>query len=42
MPWCRKYSPGDTVLAGLETEAQEAKRGLWADPQTVLLWEWQR
>jgi hypothetical protein len=34
--WCwryRKYATGDTVLEGLEKEAQEAKKGLWADPQ---------
>jgi micrococcal nuclease len=30
--WYRKYAPGDTVLQGLEKEAREAKKGLWADP----------
>ena len=30
--WYRKNAPGDTVLEGLETEAREAKKGLWADP----------
>ena len=29
--WYRKYAPGDTVLEGLEEEAREAKKGLWAD-----------
>ncbi|MEO6110898.1 MAG: thermonuclease family protein [Nitrospiraceae bacterium] len=30
--WYRKYAPGDTALEGLEHEAREAKKGLWADP----------
>ena len=30
--WGRKYTPGDTVLEGLEHEAREAQKGLWADP----------
>jgi endonuclease YncB( thermonuclease family) len=38
--WYRKYSPGDTVLEGLENEAREARKGMWADPQPVLPWEW--
>jgi len=29
--WYRTYAPGDRVLEGLEKEAREAKRGLWAD-----------
>jgi endonuclease YncB( thermonuclease family) len=33
--WCRKYAPGDTVLEGLEKEAREARKGVWADPQPV-------
>ena len=40
--WYRKYAPGDTVLEGLETEAREAKRELWIDPQPVPPWEWRR
>lgn len=43
--WCwryRKYVPGDTVLEGLEKEAREAKKGLWADPHPVSPWEWRR
>ena len=40
--WYRKYAPGDTVLETLETEAREAKRGLWADPQPVPPWEWRK
>ena len=37
--WYRKYAPGDTVLEGLEKDAREAKKGLWADPQP---WEWRK
>ena len=40
--WYRKYAPGDTVLEGLENEAREAKRGLWADPRPVPPWEWRK
>jgi micrococcal nuclease len=40
--WYRKYAPVDTVLEGLETEAREAKKGLWADPQPVPPWEWRK
>lgn len=40
--WYRKYAPGDTVLEGLEYEAREAKKGLWADPQPVPPWEWRK
>ena len=37
--WYRKYAPGDTVLEGLEQDAREAKKGLWADPLPVPPWE---
>ena len=30
------------ILEGLETVAREAKKGLWADPQSVPLWEWRK
>jgi len=30
---------GGTVLAGLETEVGEAKKGLWADLHPVPPWE---
>jgi len=38
--WYRKYAPRDTVLEGLENEAREGRKGLWADPQPVPPWEW--
>ena len=40
--WYRKYAPGNTGLEGLEKEAREAKKGLWADPQPVPPWEWRK
>jgi endonuclease YncB( thermonuclease family) len=40
--WYRKYAPGDTTLQLLESDAREAKRGLWADPHPVPPWEWRK
>ena len=40
--WYRKYAPGHTVLEGLEKDAREAKKGLWADPQPVPPWAWRK
>jgi endonuclease YncB( thermonuclease family) len=40
--WYQKYAPGDTVLEGLEKDAREGKKGLWADPQPVPPWEWRK
>lgn len=40
--WYRKYAPDDLVLEGFETEAREAKRGLWIDPHPVPPWEWRK
>jgi len=38
--WYRKYAPEDSTLDRLETEAREAKRGLWMDPNPIPPWEW--
>ena len=35
-------APGETVLEGLEREAREAKKGLWADPAPIPPWEWKK
>jgi micrococcal nuclease len=40
--WYRKYAPRDTVLEGLEKEARDVRKGLWADPHPVPPWEWRR
>jgi len=40
--WYRKYAPGDMVLKSLEKRARDAKKGLWADPQPMLPWEWRK
>ena len=40
--WYRKYAPGNTVLDGLEKEARDAKKGLWADPQPVPPWVYRK
>ena len=38
--WYQKYAPGNVVLEKLESEAREARIGLWADPHPVPPWEW--
>jgi micrococcal nuclease len=40
--WYRKYAPADTVLEGLEQEARETRKGLWADPNPIPPWEWRK
>jgi len=40
--WYRKYAPGDTVLDGLEKQAREAKKGLWADPAPMPPWVYRK
>jgi micrococcal nuclease len=40
--WFRRYAPKDTELERLESEAREAKRGLWIDPNLIPPWEWRK
>ena len=40
--WYRKHVSWNTVLEGLEPEAREGRKGLWADPQPVLPWVLQK
>ena len=38
----RGYAPADRVLEGLETEARESKKGLWADPAPIPPWVYRK
>jgi micrococcal nuclease len=38
--WYRKYALENTVLEGLEREAREGRKGLWADPVPISPWEY--
>jgi micrococcal nuclease len=40
--WYRKYAPADTVLAGLEKEARDAKKGVWQDRAPTPPWEYRK
>ncbi|MEY4526599.1 MAG: Micrococcal nuclease [Nitrospirota bacterium] len=40
--WYQKYAPKDVVLEGLEIEAREKRKGLWAEPYPVPPWEWRK
>lgn len=40
--WYRKYAPSDWLLKGLEADARQAGRGLWADPHSIPPWEWRK
>ncbi len=40
--WYVRFAPRDRVLASLQAEASEAKRGLWTDKNPVRPWEWRR
>lgn len=40
--WYRKYAKGNKVLAGLETKARKARKGLWKDPKPTPPWDWRR
>jgi len=33
--WYRNYAPGDMALEGIERDAREGRKGVWADPQPV-------
>jgi len=36
--WYRKNAVGNSVLEGLEKDAREAKKGMWADPAPIPPW----
>jgi micrococcal nuclease len=40
--WYRNYAPRDTVLEGLEKEARERRKGLWADPASIPPWVYRK
>jgi Staphylococcal nuclease homologue len=40
--WFRRYAPDDRTLAKLESEAREARRGLWADRDPMPPWEFRK
>ena len=40
--WYRKYAPGDKVLAQLESQARQERRGLWSQPAPLPPWDWRR
>jgi micrococcal nuclease len=40
--WYRKYAPNDNVLARLEAQARQEKRGLWSQPAPVPPWDWRK
>ena len=40
--WFQRYSPSDTVLAGLQDQARRARRGLWGDPSPTAPWDFRR
>jgi hypothetical protein len=38
--WFRTYAPADATLERLETEARQARRGLWSQPHPIPPWDW--
>jgi len=43
MAWVyERYAPRNSPLYGLQGEARDTRRGLWADPHPVAPWDWRR
>lgn len=40
--WYRQYAPSDRQLERLETEAKQARPGLWADATSIQPWLWRQ
>ena len=40
--WYRKYAPGDMAIEGLEKDAREARKGLWADRSPIPPWVYRK
>lgn len=40
--WYVRYAPHDETLAAYQGEAQQAHRGLWADPNPIAPWDWRK
>jgi micrococcal nuclease len=40
--WFRRYAPDDRTLERLESEAREARRGLWVDRYPMPPWEFRK
>lgn len=40
--WYRKYAPNDTELEKLESEARQARKGLWNDPAPIPPWNYRK
>ncbi len=40
--WYRKYAPSNWLLKELESDARQARRGLWADSQPAPPWDWRK
>ena len=40
--WYRQLSPGNRILAKLESDANKKSRGLWAAAEPTAPWEWRK
>jgi endonuclease YncB( thermonuclease family) len=40
--WYQQFARREMVLAALEQEARDARRGLWSDPHAIAPWEWRK